>query len=486
MKAKWTVIAGVGVAAWVGAEGAVSFGPAGSEVIGALAGDQAAWGDVDGDGWLDLFAGGTVWRNRGGKGFTSVAAPAGLARALIADLDGDGKGDLVGFTPLAFWRTRVSSAGELAFEPMALPELPATSSCAAACADVDGDGRLDVFVAGYEDWEKQLTFPSFLLRNAGEKGFALAWTSAEHRSRSVAACDFDEDGDLDWYVSNYRLQPNDLWVNDGQGAFANEAKARNALATSGDFPGGHSIGACFGDFDGDGHVDLFAGNFAHVDERGDQPKSRFLRNAGAAGGWRFEDRGECGLAYQESYAVPACGDFDRDGRLDLYVTTVYAMASFHQPNFPVLMRNVSEGAALRFVDTTEDAGLGGLPPTYMAACADFDRDGDLDLATAGKLYVGAAPTARHWLEVRVTGDGKRVARDAAGVQVRVRSAKEPAQTWTRSVELGSSTGNANGTVLHFGLGDRGGPVEVELRGPKGLRATRTLEGVDRLVELAFD
>ena len=60
----------------------------------------------------------------------------------------------------------------------------------------------------------------------------------------------------------------------------NSAVAFNAVATSPGFDGGHSIGSAWGDFDNDGNIDLFAGNFAHRDSRGDQPKSRFLKNLG--------------------------------------------------------------------------------------------------------------------------------------------------------------------------------------------------------------
>ena len=144
---------------------------------------------------------------------------------------------------------------------------------------------------------------------------------------------------MDVYVSNYRLQPNLLWRNDGNGAFSEEAGKLGAVGTSPGFKGGHSIGAAWGDFDNDGLVDLFAGNFAHVDARGDQPKSRFLRNLGEEKGYAFEDLGPRGVHYQESYASPAAADYDNDGNLDLFFTTVYAGAPFGRKNNPVLFRN---------------------------------------------------------------------------------------------------------------------------------------------------
>jgi enediyne biosynthesis protein E4 len=443
-------------------------------------GQHAAWCDANADGWPDLRTSGALWLNREGKSFTRVDAPGD---GPVADIDNDGIGDLVSFAPIAVARG-VRDGDSLRFEPLALPELPKTISRGVAVGDFDGDGFLDAFFGGYEDWPTQTTYPSILLLNEGGKAFRVASTTAEGRTRGVTACDFDEDGDLDLYRSNYRLQPNALFVNDGKARLADEAAARGALATSDGFAGGHSIGACFGDFDNDGRFDLFAGNFAHVDSRGDQPKSRFLRNGGAASGWRFEDLGECGVWYQESYASPAAGDFDNDGDLDLFLTTVYATASFKKPNFPVLFRNdgAKSDAKWVFADATAGSGLESLPPTYQAAWADVNRDGRLDLVTAGKLFMNEGAGDSHWLGLRLRGDDVRVNRDAIGAQVRV--SLPDGRTLSRQVEAGTGEGNANSPILHFGLGACAGPLEVEVRWPNGERLNARLDGVNRIVELA--
>ena len=441
------------------------------------AGGHAAWGDVNADGWPDLWAGGAVWLNREGKSFTRVDAPG---EGVIADIDNDGVGDFVSFAPIAVARG-VREGESIRFEPMKLPELPPTVSCGVAIGDFNNDGFVDAYFGGYENWPTQTTYPSIVLLNEGGKGFRIASTAADRRTRGVTACDFDEDGDTDIYRSNYRLQPNSLLINDGKAGFADEASARGAAATSPGFDGGHSIGACFGDFDNDGRFDLFAGNFAHVDSRGDQPKSRFLRNLGAAKGWSFEDLGECGVWYQESYASPAAGDFDNDGDLDLFFTTVYATASFKKPNHPVLF--VSAGAgAWKFEDRTAGSGLETLPPTYQAAWADVNRDGRLDLVTAGKLFINEREGSGHWLALRLRGDGARVNRDAIGAQVRI--ALPDGRILARQVEAGTGQGNANSPILHFGLGSFAGPLKVEIRWPDGEKTASTIDGVDRVLEFA--
>lgn len=441
------------------------------------AGGHAAWGDLNADGWPDLWAGGAVWLNREGKSFTRVDAPG---EGVIADIDNDGVGDLVSFAPIAVARG-VREGESIRFEPVKLPEIPTTISRGVAVADLNNDGFLDAYFGGYENWPTQTTYPSIVLLNEGGKGFRIASTAADRRTRGVTACDFDEDGDTDIYRSNYRLQPNSLLINDGKAGFADEASARGAAATSPGFDGGHSIGACFGDFDNDGRFDLFAGNFAHVDSRGDQPKSRFLRNLGAAKGWSFEDLGECGVWYQESYASPAAGDFDNDGDLDLFFTTVYATASFKKPNHPVLFASAG-ASAWKFEDRTAGSGLEALPPTYQAAWADVNRDGRLDLVTAGKLFINEREGSGHWLALRLRGDGARVNRDAIGAQVRI--ALPDGRILARQVEAGTGQGNANSPVLHFGLGSFAGPLKVEIRWPDGEKTAATIDGVDRVLEFA--
>ncbi len=155
------------------------------------------------------------------------------------------------------------------------------------------------------------------------------------------------------------------------------------------------------------------------------------------------------------------------------------MASFNRPNFPVLYHNDSKFA---FKDATKAAGLAGLPPTYQAAWADFNHDGNLDLVTGGKLFANQGGGG-HWLAVRLTGDGQRVNRSAIGAQVRIKLARG---TLARQVEAGTGQGNQNDLTLHFGLGAPSGAVALEVSWPG--RTTQTVSGVcpDRLVEVRYE
>jgi len=426
--------------------------------------DAACWADLDNDGWVDLCVSGGVWKNNRGKTFTRVAE---VPTSVAADYDNDGLVDLFSWTA----RKLYHNDGKMKFTAVTLPELPASVSRGACWGDFNGDGFADIYVGGYEDWGKGITWPFQVLMNQGGKSFKLARSTSSMRARGVTACDFDQDGDLDVYVSNYRLQPNQLWLNDGKGAFTETAPKYGVVATSPGFGGGHSIGACWGDFNNDGLIDLFAGNFAHVDGRGDQPKSRFLQNLGAGQEYRFKDLGPCGVHYQESYATPSTGDYDNDGNLDVLFTTVYGTASFGRKNNPVLFRSNGQFAV---TNVSVASGVAGLPPTYQSAWADYNNDGALDLMSGGKLFRNTV-SDKGWVEIYLEGDGVQVNRSAVGAQVRIKIGDK---TYTRQVEAGTGEGNQNQLRLHFGLGAHQGPVDIDITWPGSTPAAQRLQRIE--------
>jgi hypothetical protein len=433
-----------------------------SAELGVSGGDEACWFDFNNDGWVDICAGGKVFRNDGGTGFTHFAD---TGPSVAADFDNDGFVDLYSWGNRQIYR----NDGGTGFTAIVMPALPAGGSIGACWGDFDGDGFVDLYVGGYESWPSE-TYADFILTNRGGTSFELTWSEVRYRARGITACDFDRDGDLDVYVSNYRLQPNILWLNQGDSTFRDATGEFNAVATDPGFGGGHSIGSAFGDFNDDGHIDLFAGNFAHDDNRGDQPESRWLRNSGAGGSYHFEDLGQRGVFYQESYSSPTAGDYDNDGDLDLFFTTIYGVASFGRPNNAVMFRN---DGGFNFGDASGETSLGGLPPTYQAAFGDFDNDGDLDLMTAGALFENKGGTAHGWLKVKLLGDGGKVNRSAIGAQVRI--ALPGGKVLTRQVEAGVGQGNQNELTLHFGLGAYHDPVDLEIFWPDG--TTQNVAGI---------
>ena len=232
--------------------------------------------------------------------------------------------------------------------------------------------------------------------------------------------------------------------------------------------GAHTIGSAWGDMDNDGFLDLFVGNFSHSG----QETAQFLRNPGAGGGaFQLMDTLDGG-DWQESYASPAMGDYDNDGDLDLFFTAVYGGDNSR------LYRNDGNW---NFTNVTAAMGLDGLG-TYQAGWADVDNDGDLDLVTAGRLFINDSQSnGNHWLKVHLEGDGETINSSAIGAQVRVYANGE---ILTRQVEVGTGAGNQNDLTLHFGLGSHSGPVNVEILWPEGTIETIDNVQIDQLFQWA--
>jgi len=435
--------------------------------LGFSGGAKAAFADFDNDGFVDLFNG-KLFRNQAGKHFAVVetsALPQGAG--IWGDYDNDGRTDLFVYSdPGGLYRNE----GGGKFRQVEFPELPTVNSRGAVWADINQDGYLDLYVGGYEIWQQEV-HPDAIFLNLGDGTFREHWRSQEgarYAARGVTSLDFNEDGAIDIYVSNYRLQPNCLWKNDGGGSFKDVAQGHKVAGNpSGEeitYTGGikyrlfgHTIGSAVGDLDNDGHIDIVVGNFSHP--RPGQDRPQFLRNRGPQGNFQFEDRSaDAGLNWQESFASAALGDYDNDGDLDLFFTTVYSVGSGNIKNFPVLYSNQGNW---NFADVTATEQLQGLGPTYQAAWADIDNDGDLDLCSDGKLFINQG-RENNWITVTLVGDGKQVNRSAIGATVRIRVGD---RVLTRQVESGTGEGNQNDPRLHFGLGLHKDPVNLTITWP---------------------
>ena len=463
-----------------------SFADVTTAVIPALASDAAAWGDYNNDEWIDLYAEGLLYWNDGGTYLAQVNATT-MGKGIWGDYDNDGFLDIFSWQLGGKLYRNLNGSGSFSDEPFPAMVTSSARIEGASWADHNGDGFIDLYVGGYEDGGLNGEEDARYTNQAGVS-FVNAWTEGGSlkNGRGVTSCDFDEDGDIDIFVSNYRLQENFLWQNDGTGGFANVAPAFNADGAAPgnpDWPYAHTIGSAWGDLDNDGHFDLFVGNFAHPYCRfsscggccARQPESEFLRNLGPAGSFHFDDMAStAGLAYQESYAHPTLGDYDNDGDLDLFFTTVYGIASGGIPNYPVLYRNDGNW---NFVDVTAEEGLAGLPPTWQGAWADYDNDGDLDLLAGGRLWQNQGGS-NHWLQVRLDGTGEPFNRAAIGAQVRINL---PGTVIARQVEGGTGRGNQNQLRLHFGLGAEAGPVDLEIFWPDGSVQIEESVAVDQIL-----
>ncbi|MFQ5905981.1 MAG: FG-GAP repeat domain-containing protein, partial [bacterium] len=347
--------------------------------MGSVGGSKLSWGDYNNDGFEDLLVRGRVlFRNDGPPDwtFTDVSDSAGInvsaaCGGVWGDYDNDGWLDVYanccGYGSDILWRNN----GDGTFTDVtAAAGNPSDTfpSEGVAWGDYDNDGYIDMYVANYENWDLNISYPDFLWHNLGDGTFSNCTDSAgvteNMRSRGVCWADYDEDSDLDIYVSNYRLMPNHLWDNQGDRTFFQQAFNKGVAGT--EFGGyyGHTIGSAWGDLNNDGYMDLFAANLAHKDPpRGPYCDDSYIFINNGPPDFDFTDiRPTSGIEihpigstrdgyyWDELHDGVAFGDYDNDGDLDMCVTQVYDIPFA----WSFLWANNGDKT---FTDVTEDEGV---------------------------------------------------------------------------------------------------------------------------------
>ncbi|MDP7448229.1 MAG: CRTAC1 family protein, partial [Candidatus Latescibacteria bacterium] len=282
-------------------------------------------------------------------------------------------------------------------------------------------------------------------------------------------------------VANDRT-PNQLYRND-DGVFADVALwAGVAFDEAGHESG--AMGVDFGDYDGDGLLDLFVTNF-------DFEYNALYRNAGD--GSFLDVTAEAGLA-QPGYRFVGWGtgffDYDNDGHLDIFVANGHVHedmdvlsenVTFAQPN--QLFHNETDGT---FTEVSATSGPHFIEPRVSrgVAFADYDNDGDTDLVvlnTGGpvNLLRNDGGSRENWLALRLVGSSAN--RDAIGARVQVRTGS---LNIVREVHAGSSYLSQNELELMFGLGGHSRVEHIHIRWPSGRTATIEDTPINRLMIIA--
>ena len=257
--------------------------------------------------------------------------------------------------------------------------------------DFDGDGLLDIvassaglFAVAEGENANQLRY----FRNEGDGTFTERTTEAGLdglvSGLHVVHADYDNDGSLDLFVLRGAWldtgHPNSLLRNDGDGTFTDVTEAAGLL-----MPAPTQAGA-WGDYDNDGWVDLFIGNESRVPPGGvgaaasgggSVYPSRLFRNNGDG---TFTDvAAEAGVAVVGFVKGAVWGDYDNDGRLDLYVTRLRP----DEPNLLFRNEGPGPGGAWSFRDAAAEAGVEGPPVSFPTWFFDYDNDGWEDLFVSG-------------------------------------------------------------------------------------------------------
>jgi len=477
--------------------------------------------DFDGDGDLDI-ATSTIdplgsmayFRNEGDGSFIDASSESRLddqlggLNIIGADYDNDGDVDILVlrgawlFDEGRIRNSLLRNDGHGRFTDVTrfagIAE-PACPTQAAVWGDFDNDGDLDLYVGNESradtskfpaDQAVGGDYPAQLFLNQGDGTFEDAAQSAgvtnDRYCKGVAVGDYDNDGDLDIYVSN--IGRNRLYRNDNNGVFTDVAPALGVTE-----PADISFVPWFFDYDNDGWLDLFVVGYdagiddvaAHYLGRPNDATSPCLYQN--RGGRFSEVAASVGLDRPLLPMGANFGELDNDGFLDVYVGTGDPGYETIMPN--VMLRNAD---GQRFEDVSRSGGFGHLQKGHGIAFADIDNDGDQDLYhQIGGFYAGDAyhnalfqnpGHGNHFLTIRIVGT--RSPRNGFGARITLElDTPDGTRSIHRAVGSVSSFGGST-SRQEIGLGDAIGIRQVTIFWP-GSGTTQVLKGVpmDVMIEV---
>jgi ASPIC and UnbV/FG-GAP-like repeat len=459
-------------------------------------GARMAWGDYDNDGDDDLlFVGTRLYKNNGDGTFTDVSVAAGTDGlpsngGVWADFDNDGNLDYFAMVHSLTEHDRfIYNNGDGTFTDItdsALDpgDVDLNPTEGAGWGDYDKDGYLDLYIANYEMPGAELSNGTRdrLYHNNGDLTFTDVADALDLDpetvngdylcGRGVNWGDYNDDGWPDIHVSNYRLDPNLLYMNNGDGTFdeVSEAKGVQGYKVNGAY--GHTIGSAWGDFNNDGLLDLLNANLAHPRFAGFSDPSFMFLNNGPPDYDFLDFTSEAQLIFIETNSEPCIGDYNNDGWADLLITNVY------EGFLEQLYRNDGDAT---LTEVTYYSGI-EIDNGWGATWVDFDDDGYLDLVSNKGLWVNNG-NENHWIKVKLTcssGDPFCI-----GAKVTLQTAHDKGPQ-AKEIVSGKGTTNSPPFTQHFGLNQCQEAWKITARFPNGNEVTFYNVAADQLLVIDED
>ena len=388
----------------------------------------ATWGDYDHDGYLDLFVPGYVKfdinnppiSGRGGlpqgfcefRGVPVMCGPRGLP----------GEPDHL------FHNNRDGTFSDVSVKA-GVDDSRGYYGLSSVFVDIDDDGWIDLAVAND-------SVPKYLYRNKHDgtfedvsylSGFALNDDGREQAAMGIGVGDYNRDGHVDLYITNFSDDYNTLYRNDGEGGFTDVSSQAGIVNLTLPFLG---WGTGFLDFDNDGLLDIFVAN-GHV--------------------YPEVDKTDWGTTYKQR---------------------------------PLLLRNV-DGQKFQEVPPATGSGLAVVVPARGAAFGDLFNDGHIDVVlnnmdSAPTLLRNVTKNANHWVTLKLVG-GAKSPRDAIGAKVFVTAGGVRQRS---DIFSGGSYASSSDQRLHFGLASATKIEKLEIFWPSGAKETIGITAVDRIYTVA--
>jgi enediyne biosynthesis protein E4 len=465
-----------------------------SECGGWAAG--AAWGDVNGDGYLDLFlprnaSPALLWINDGAGHFVDEAAARGVADgsgvgmgAVFADYDNDGDQDLFVADRGPDHLYQNDGTGHFTDVAGSAGVSGTTDDVSASWGDYDRDGHLDLYVVSNSQCAPPHMYQQDrLYHNNGDGTFtdatSLLPAALTHGAGYEAAWfDYDGDGDQDLYLANDRWGPtpdhNHLWRNDGPGGEGGWTFTDVSTSSGTDYFI-NSMGIAIGDIDRDLDLDFAISNIAGNVMARNNGDGTFTDVAATVGVQRpLVQVGLDSVTWGLVFA-----DLNLDGYEDLFASAGSIYDLFEQPNQVFVGAGNGTFEDLSAPSGADDPGVG-----RGVAIGDYDRDGLLDLVVVNRngdpvLYHNVSAVSGHWLEVNLNGTASNA--DGCGARLTLSSStgRQVREAFCGSVSLSSG----NDAFVHFGLGSATTITRLVVEWPSGRRQVVRNVAADQVLDV---
>jgi hypothetical protein len=443
--------------------------------------DNVTTVDFNNDGLDDVVLGSRIFINKGALRFEALASPISGSATVWADIDNDGDMDCFavnGFGNDKVWRNN----GDLTFTDItqATGITNNAPTVTPLWLDYNRDGRLDLFIANgrTEQSGQEVYFQDKLFRQRADgtfedvteaSGIAAAEPAPHFDTWGASLCDYNDDGLVDIFVATYRLAPDRLYRNNGDGTFTDVSVSSGVQGMPTDVPNyfGHGMGSDWADLDNDGDVDLAVGNLGHPDSRArySNPSLLWINDGTTESRFSARTASNGGVNFFEMNAGMCFGDFDHDGLQDLW----HGQIAYEQRGAGALRRaRIYKNVSGAMADRTWHWNVDHHGP-WTAARADLDGDGDLDLVCASgtefsKLYRNDVSTEGAGIIFRL--EDTTAIRHAYGARLTAWAGQVRHRRWLPGTVSGGRASQMT-RDLHVGLGAASGVDSVHVRWPDG-------------------